>query len=167
MSQTKKDIQVLVLGIGNILNTDEGVGVHAVRTLQEKYGEPEGFRLLDGGTLGLNLLPLVDDATHLIIMDAVDAGKPAGTIIELQGEEIPLFGGAKLSEHQLTFQEVLGLALLRQTIPEHLTLLGVQPESLAIGVGMSPIVQEALPELCDRAEKRLAAWQALPVSDNR
>lgn len=166
MTQKTAQRHVLVLGIGNILNTDEGVGVHAVRALQAKFGEPEGFALLDGGTLGLNLLPLVDDATHLLIMDAVDAGKPAGTIIELHGSEIPLFGGAKLSEHQLTFQEVLGLALLRRTLPEHLALLGVQPESLAIGVGMSPVVQGTLPALCNRAEALLAAWQALPDKDS-
>ena len=167
MIQRKTGRQVLVLGIGNILNTDEGVGVHAVRALQAKYGEPAGFALLDGGTLGLNLLPLVDDATHLLIMDAVDAGRPAGTVIELHGEQIPLFGGAKLSEHQLTFQEVLGLALLRHTLPENLALLGVQPESLAIGIGMSPVVQDALPELLKQAEALLAVWQALPDGDSR
>jgi hydrogenase maturation protease len=166
MTQKNADRCVLVLGIGNILNTDEGVGVHAVRALQAKFDKPEGFALLDGGTLGLNLLPLVDDATHLIIMDAVDAGKPAGTIIELHGADIPLFGGAKLSEHQLTFQEVLGLALLRRTLPEKLVLLGVQPESLAIGIGMSPVVQDALPALCNRAEALLTSWHALPDGDN-
>ncbi|MCB9452887.1 MAG: HyaD/HybD family hydrogenase maturation endopeptidase [Anaerolineaceae bacterium] len=166
MTEKTAQRHVLVLGIGNILNTDEGVGVHAVRALQAKFGEPEGFELLDGGTLGLNLLPLVDDATHLIIMDAVDAGKPAGTLIELHGAEIPLFGGAKLSEHQLTFQEVLGLALLRNTLPENLVLLGVQPESLAIGIGMSPVVQKVLPALCDRAEALLASWQILPDGDS-
>ncbi len=163
MTPNKTDRRVLVLGIGNILNTDEGVGVHAVRALQAKFGEPQGFALLDGGTLGLNLLPLVDDATHLLILDAVDAGKPAGSIVELHGAQIPLFGGAKLSEHQLTFQEVLGLALLRRTLPEHLALLGVQPQSLAIGVGLSPVVQDVLPALCARAEALLAAWQALPA----
>lgn len=167
MTQRKTDKQVLVLGIGNILNTDEGVGVHAVRALQARYGEPENFQILDGGTLGLNLLPLVDDSTHLLIMDAVDAGKPAGTVVELHGKDIPLFGGARLSEHQLTFTEVLGLALLRQTLPENLALLGVQPESLAIGVGMSPVVENALPELLKRAEALLKTWQVLPDDDSR
>lgn len=152
--------QILVLGIGNILNTDEGVGVHAIRCLQDKLGEPENFALLDGGTLGLNLLPLVDDATHLLILDAVDAGKSPGTLIELHGDQIPLLGGAKLSEHQLTFVEVLGLALLRGTLPGSLALLGVQPADLSIGIGMSPVVAAMLPALCDRAEALVAAWLA-------
>ncbi len=152
---------ILVLGIGNILNTDEGVGVHAVRKLQDKLGEPQAFSLLDGGTLGLNLLPLVDDATHLLILDAVDAGKAPGTLIELHGKQIPLFNGAKLSEHQLTFTEVLGLAMLRGTLPQHLALLGVQPADLSIGVGMSPVVAQTLPALCDRAEAMVNAWAAL------
>ncbi|NWG16044.1 MAG: HyaD/HybD family hydrogenase maturation endopeptidase [Chloroflexi bacterium] len=167
MIPNKADRHVLVLGIGNILNSDEGVGVHAVRALQAKHGEPETFALLDGGTLGLNLLPLVDDATHLLILDAVDAGKPAGTLVELHGREIPLFGGAKLSEHQLTFQEVLGLALLRGTLPEHLALLGVQPANLSIGLDLSPVVAETLPRLYERAEALLADWQALPAGDSR
>lgn len=167
MTRKKAGKQITVLGIGNILNTDEGVGVHAVRVLQAKYGEPEKFQILDGGTLGLNLLPLVDDATHMLILDAVDAGKPAGTVIELHGEDIPLFGGARLSEHQLTFTEVLGLALLRGTLPGNLVLLGVQPESLAIGIGMSPVVESALPELLKRAESLLTGWEVLPDGDSR
>lgn len=150
--------RALVLGIGNILNTDEGVGVHAARRLKEIYGEPEQFTIHDGGTLGLNLLPLVDDAERLLILDAVDAGQPAGTIIELEGEEIPLFGEAKLSEHQLTFQEVLGLAMLRRTLPPELYLIGVQPADLSIGVGLSTVVEAALPEMLARAEARLRAW---------
>jgi hydrogenase maturation protease len=167
MTQKKAGKLVMVLGIGNILNTDEGVGVHAVRALQARYGEPEKFQLLDGGTLGLNLLPLVDDATHMLILDAVDAGKAPGSVVELYGDDIPLFGGAKLSEHQLTFTEVLGLALLRHTLPENLALLGVQPESLAIGIGMSPVVESALPEILKRAETLLARWDVLDDGDSR
>lgn len=151
-------VPVLVLGIGNILNTDEGIGVHAVRVLQEKYPQPEGFSIADGGTLGLNLLPMVDDSTHLLILDAVDAGREPGTVIELHGEAIPLFGGAKLSEHQLTFQEVLGLAMLRGTLPENLYLVGVQPADMTVGVGLSEIGQKALPQMVAAAELILQKW---------
>lgn len=154
----QKSTEMLVLGIGNILNHDEGVGVHVVRALQEKYPDPDNFTIFDGGTLGLNLLPLVDDATHLLVIDAVDGGKAPGTIIELEGEDIPLFGGARLSEHQVTFQEVLGLAMLRESLPPNLHLIGVQPEDISVGIGMSDVVAAALPTMIARAEAVLAGW---------
>lgn len=152
---------ILVLGIGNILNRDEGVGVHAAQALQAKYPNPVGFTIHDGGTLGLNLLPLVDDATHLLILDAVEARKAPGTVIQLAGEAIPLWGGAKLSEHQLGFQEVLGLAMLRQKLPPHLHLIGMQPADLSIGVGLSPLAEQALPHMLEAAETLLANWGVL------
>jgi hydrogenase maturation protease len=155
--------RILVLGIGNILNTDEGVGVEAINRLRAVYGEePDGFELLDGGTLGLNLLPLVDDASHLLVIDAVDAGAPPGTIVELENEAIPMFNGSKLSEHQLTFSEVLGLAMLRKTLPQDLVLLGVQPDDLKLHIGLSAVVDAAMPQLLERVAARLERWGALP-----
>lgn len=149
---------VLVLGIGNILNTDEGVGVHALRALQDRYGEPPDIFFADGGTLGLDLLPLIEDKPYLLLLDAVDAGEAPGTVIELAKDEIPLYGGYRLSQHQVTFTEVLGLALIRGHLPEHLHLIGVQPDSLEIGVGMSEIVTAAIPDVLARAEAKLAEW---------
>ena len=192
--------RIVVLGIGNTLNHDEGVGVHAVQALQahltprppslrgkgetsspplagEGLGEGsalageglgEGSVLagpwsevafLDGGTLGLNLLPIVEEASHLLILDAVDARQPPGTVIELAGEAIPLFSGIKLSQHQVTFQEVLGLAAVRGKLPPHLHLIGVQPADLEIGLELSPVVAAALPEVVRRARAVLQAWR--------
>ena len=152
---------ILVLGIGNLLNTDEGIGVHAVQQIKEQVGEVDGVAIEDGGTLGLNLLPLVEDATHLLILDAVNAGQPPGTVVELEKEAIPLYGGFKLSQHQLTFQEVLGLALIRGRLPEYLHLIGVQPDSLEIGVGLSNKGIAALPEVTRRSFKVLEDWGVL------
>jgi len=151
--------RVLVLGIGNLLNADEGVGVHAVRSLEAEFGEryPE-VAFLDGGTLGLNLLPLVEDATHLLLLDCVNAGQPEATIVELTKDQIPLYSGVKMSQHQTTFQEVLGLAMLRGHLPEHLHLIGIQPVSLEIGTDLTPAVQTVLPDMIDRAATRLSTW---------
>jgi hydrogenase maturation protease len=150
--------QVLVLGIGNVLNTDEGVGVHAVRKLKQAFGEVKGVEIQDGGTLGLSLLPLIEEATHLLLLDAVDVGQPPGALVELEKKEIPYRGAMKLSQHQVTFQEVLGLALIRNKLPEYLHLIGIQPASLAIGVDLSPEVQAVLPEMLKRATRVLSAW---------
>ncbi len=157
---------VLALGIGNLLNTDEGIGVHAAQRLRAAIGADviariPGFEVHDGGTLGLELLPLVDDATHLLILDAVDKrGQPPGSIIELQDRDIPLFSQKmpKTSEHQVTFQEVLGLAIFRSTLPQHLHLIGVIPESLALNIGLSPAVEAAMDEVVARAKRVLIAW---------
>lgn len=151
----------LVLGIGNTLNTDEGVGVHAVALLKEALGNPPAVEFLDGGTLGLNLLPLVEEARHLLILDAVNAGAQGGTVIELRRDEIPLFAGVKMSQHQLTFQEVLGLAQVRGKLPEYLHLIGVQPEDLSVGVGLSVVVAKAIPGVLKRAEAVLREWNLL------
>jgi hydrogenase maturation protease len=152
--------KITVLGIGNILTSDEGVGVHAVRAMQAEAQRAAGVELLDGGTLGLDLLVPVEEATHLLILDAVDAGQPPGSVVELTREHIPLFTGVKISQHQVTFQEVLGLALIRSKLPEYLHLIGVQPVSLEMGTDLSPRVAAALSEVVERAWALLAAWSS-------
>lgn len=148
----------IVLGLGNTLNKDEGLGVHALHLLEAELGQPEGVELLDGGVLGLNLLMLVEDCRYLLVLDAVNAGKQPGTLIELRKEQIPLFAGVRMSEHQITFQEVLGLASIREHLPEYLHLIGIQPDDLSIGVGVSPTVAVALPAVCERAAAVLKEW---------
>jgi hydrogenase maturation protease len=152
--------RMIVLGIGNLLNSDEGVGVHAVRALQAESDPPPGVEFLDGGTLGLNLLPMaVEVASHLLILDAVDAGHLPGSVIELHKDEIPLYRGVKLSQHQVTFQEVLGLALVRGHLPEHLHLIGIQPKSFAINTTLSDEVAAALPEMIERTWAVIQSWR--------
>jgi len=148
----------VVLGLGNTLNTDEGLGVHALTLLQRETGVRTSVEFLDGGTLGLNLLPLIEETSHLLLLDAVNAGGDPGSVVELSKEQIPLFAGVKLSQHQLTFQEVLGLAFVRGKFPEHLHLIGVQPADISIGVGMSDAVLRVLPDVLKRAERILTEW---------
>jgi len=156
MTEAKRKV---VLGLGNTLNRDEGLGVQALKLLSAQLGDQTPFELLDGGVLGLNLLMVVEDCSHLLLLDAVNVGKPAGTVAELRKEEIPLYAGVKLSQHQITFQEVLGLANIRGFLPEHLHLIGIQPEDISVGLEMSPCVINALPEVVDRAKAILSAWQ--------
>jgi hydrogenase maturation protease len=151
--------QMLVLGLGNLLNSDEGFGVHAVRALQADVAPryPQAA-FVDGGTLGLNLLPMVEEASHLLLVDCVNAGREPGSVIELAGEDIPLYSGVKVSLHQTTFQEVLGLADIRGALPPHLHLIGVQPASLAIGTDLSPEVRARVAEVAARVEELLKEW---------
>jgi hydrogenase maturation protease len=153
----------VVLGLGNTLQRDDGLGVHALRVLETQLGPliPGAIEFLDGGTLGLNLLPIVEEASHLLILDAVDANQPPGIVIELRREQIPLYTGIKLSEHQATFQEVLGLANFRGKLPEHLHLLGIQPADVNIGIDLSPMIAAILPQLVERAINVLVTWGLL------
>ncbi len=153
--------QVTILGLGNILKTDDGIGVHTVwemKKCQQASNRYPAIDLVDGGTLGMRLLPYVEDATHLLLLDIADVGEEPGTIVELAGKDIPLYTGIKMSIHQVTFQEVLGMALARGNFPEHLYLIGMQPVSLAIGIGPGAKGKLAIPEIIARAESILKSW---------
>jgi hydrogenase maturation protease len=155
MTESKRKV---VLGLGNLLNRDEGLGVHALKFLSTQIGDPSDFELLDGGVLGLNLLMIVEECSHLLILDAVNIGKPAGTVVELCKEQIPLYSGIQLSQHQITFQEVLGLANIRGYLPENLHLIGIQPKDISTGLDLSSIVEDALPEVISRALLVMKSW---------
>jgi hydrogenase maturation protease len=149
----------VVLGLGNTLNRDEGVGVQALSFLTARLGPHPDIEILDGGTLGLNLLPLVESCSHLLVLDAINAGKQPGAVVELRRDEIPLYAGVKLSEHQITFQEVLGLAHMRGKLPLRLHMIGVQPADMTLGLDLSSVVQDALPLLVERALAVLHEWE--------
>ncbi len=151
----------VVLGLGNLLNRDEGLGVQALKRLDAQLGQRTTAELLDGGVLGLNLLMIVEECSHLLILDAVNVGKPPGSVVELRKEQIPLYAGVKMSQHQVTFQEVLGLANIRGYLPEHLHLVGIQPLDLSIGLDLSPVVELAIPQVLTRAERVLQEWGLL------
>ncbi len=148
-----------ILGLGNLLYQDEGFGVHAIRALQESIPLPEDIEIVDGGVLGMNLLPLVEESSHLLVFDAVDAGQVPGTVLELDGKEIPKIAASKLSEHQVGFQEVLGLATFRGSLPSSLHLIGVQPQQMSSGIQLSQAVAGALPEVIQRAKNKLREWK--------
>ncbi|MDD8027210.1 MAG: HyaD/HybD family hydrogenase maturation endopeptidase [Acidobacteriota bacterium] len=148
----------VVLGLGNTLNRDEGLGIHGLELLRARLGGAAGVEILDGGVLGMALLPLVESCSHLLLLDAVDTGSPPGTVAELSREEIPLFARLKLSWHQLGFQEVLQLASVRGRLPGHLHLIGAQPADFSMEIGLSPEAAAALPAIVDRALSILKEW---------
>lgn len=155
------------MGLGNTLNRDEGLGVYAMKSLESQlrdgFGDslPVDLEFIDGGVLGLNLLPWVEEAGHLLVLDAINARKEPGTLIELKRDEIPLYTGIKLSDHQITFQEVLGLASFRGKLPGHLHMIGIQPADISIGMELSPQVEAAMPGVRERAVQVLIEWGLL------
>jgi hydrogenase maturation protease len=148
---------VLVLGAGNILLSDEGIGVRVVEALQRRYQVPEGVEILDGGTCGMDLLDIIAGRDHLILVDAVATGSTPGTVARLEGEEIPAVFRTKSSPHQLGLQDVLALLRLLDASPAHVTVIGVQPASLDIGLELSPVVAARLDEMVEMVADELAA----------
>lgn len=150
--------EAVVIGVGNPLMGDDGLGLVVLERLRESWTFTPWLELLDGGTWGLNLLPHVERARRVMFLDAIDVGQAPGTLVELQGDEIPRFLARKLSPHQIDVKEVLALAELRGTLPEEVVALGLQPESVEMRISLSPRVAGGLDVLVDRVLERLRGW---------
>jgi hydrogenase maturation protease len=151
--------KTLVLGLGNILLSDEGVGVRVVERLQARYEFPDDVEIVDGGTLGLDLLPFVERADRLLVVDAVEMGADPGTIIRLEGEQIPAIFGPKLSPHQMGFADLLTAARLTDCQPEEIVLWGLQPSSMQVGLDLSPAVSAQVELLVENILTELRRWE--------
>ena len=156
---------ICVLGIGNVLWADEGFGVRCVETLQQRYEFAPNVQLIDGGTQGLYLIQHVQQATKLLIFDAIDYGLAPGTLKLVENDAVPRFMGAKkMSLHQTGFQEVLMLALLTEAYPQQVLLIGCQPEELDdYGGSLRPVVRDAMEDALALGVDALRRWGARPV----
>lgn len=149
---------ILVLGIGNALMNDDAVGVTAIEQLTERYIFPAGITIVDGGTLGLDLLPMLEEIRKLLIIDAIDMGAAPGEIFRLQGDEVPRAFASKLSVHQMGVQDLLAVAELQGHVPEELVVWGVQPGSIEMEMRLTPAVAAALAPLLESVVGELAGW---------
>ena len=148
----------VVLCCGSLLMGDDGIGLRLLERLREDWEIGPGVELVDGGTWGMNLLPVLEEADRLLIVDAVDAGRCPGSPVVLGRDELPRMLSAKLSPHQIDLREVLALAELRGKLPADTLVLGLQPGSVELRDGPSPEVLRALPLLLEEVVSRLRAW---------
>lgn len=139
----------LIMGLGNTIMTDDGIGPKVIGLLQRDGRVPAEVTLLDGGTLGLDLLPHLEGVERLIIVDAVETGNPPGSLVRLAGDEVPDALETKLSPHQMGLKDLLAVARLMDCLPREVVLIGVQPGSLELGTELTPDVAARLPELRD------------------
>lgn len=136
----------LILGVGNILLQDEGVGVAVTRLFREGDASlPPGTRVVDGGTLGLDLLPLIGDAGSMVLVDAVDLGREPGAITVLRDDEIHGALAGHLSPHQVGISDMIAAARLMGELPSRVSLVGIQPGTIAIGLDLTAAVAAAVP----------------------
>jgi hydrogenase maturation protease len=141
----------VILGVGNLLLTDDGVGIHAIQKLQADYSLPAGVQVVDGGTCGLDLLQFLEGVDHLIIIDAAKLGKAPGSIVRLEGDQVPAYLALKTSPHEIGLPELLFTARLTDIYPERVVIFGVQPESIETHLGLTPAVAARLEELVELA----------------
>ncbi len=137
-------MSALVLGVGNVLLSDEGIGVRIVEELEHRFRFPEEVEILDGGTSGIELLRYFDGRDHLIIIDAVRAGHPPGTVMRIEGDEVPSTFETRITPHQLGLSDLLATAKLTDNMPANLVLFGIEPKSLETGLVFSPEVEGAV-----------------------
>jgi hydrogenase maturation protease len=143
----RRSIGVLVLGLGNVLLGDDGLGAAAIACIERDYRAPPGVRIEDGGTLGLSLLGLIADSNRLILVDAVRADAPPGTLVRLDGADVADAVWNRLSPHQVGVADLLEAARLIDCYPFAVTLLGLVPEVIDLAVVRSNAVDNGLSEL--------------------
>lgn len=163
---SRVDGPLLVVGIGNVLLRDEGVGVHVIRALHGLAAErpallPDGTSIVDGGTLGLDLLPLIEDARAVLMVDAVNLRRAPGTIRVIDGPDLHATLAGHVSPHQVGVGDLIATARLLQTIPDAISLVAIQGASIEIGLELTPAVAAAVPTAVEAAIAELRRLDAM------
>lgn len=165
--EERSNATTLILGVGNLLISDEGVGLRILERLAEEYELPEEVQTLDGGTLGLDLLYYLEGIENLLIFDAVEMGEEPGSLIRLEGDEVPSFLSVKVSPHQIGIPDMLFAAKLRDLYPQELVLWGVQPGTLEMSLELSPPVAAQVDVVVEKAVEELTRWGVPPAPRGR
>jgi hydrogenase maturation protease len=142
--------RTLILGLGNILLGDDGLGVRAVERLQACCDVPPDLSVLDGGTLGLALMQVLSSVDRAILVDAVMTGEPPGTLVRLSGDAVAPAIEAHLSPHQIGVADLLDGLRWLDLVPPELLLVGIVPDKVELGLELSPAVERRMPELVQR-----------------
>ena len=159
------NLSTLLLGLGNVLMKDERLGVHVVNTIKERYDCPPELEIIDGGTLGLELLPLFEKFDRVVIADAVNFGREPGYIGVLEDDQIPAVIFSKLSVHQIGLADLISVAKLKGIMPSKVCLIGMQPspDDFTLVIEMSNVVNENIEKITAATINKLKEWQILCV----
>lgn len=152
--------RIAVLGLGNLMRTDDAVGMLAVQRLRADAGFPPSIPLIEGGTLGLDLLYALDGFTHVLALDAIDAGAQPGTVLRYEGDAIADLPVSK-SVHLLGFSDLIGSMRLIGNAPAQLVVLGIQPHTIDWGTELTSSVQASLELLIQHAIAQVGQWSEI------
>ena len=155
--------KTLLLGIGNTLLSDEGVGVRMLSWMQRHHPDLNGISFLDGGTLSFTLAPYIEDADNLVVIDAAELHAAPGEVQVFTGTEMDRFAGkTKRSVHEVSLGDLLAIAHLTNAMPRNRALVAIQPQIVDWGNSLSNPVKRALPEAAARVLSLLDEWDCLP-----
>lgn len=147
----------VVIGLGNPLMADDGIGLAALERLRAA-GVPPEVELIDGGTWGMNLLPIIESAERVLFLDAIDAGGEPGTLHVLERYRLPRYLSTKISPHQVDLREVLALAEIRGTLPQETVAIGLQPAATEMSLELSDVLVRRMDDLLTAVMQRLRTW---------
>jgi len=156
--------EILILGLGNVLQSDDGIGVRVVKRMQERYWFSDNVRILDGGTRGMALAPSLKGVARLLVVDAVESDREPGVLTRCVGEEVLGFLAHKVLPHQDGLTDLLRAARLLGVFPEEVVLLGVEPAVLDTGMELSPSVAVRVDELVGMVLRELRRWDVKACS---
>lgn len=151
-------MSIAILGLGNILLRDEGIGVHTVNKLKEDWDFSPKIDIIDGGTLGLDLLAYFEKYPRILIIDAADFGKEPGYIEVLDSVKISKSFTRKLSVHNIGLADILSACELMGVKLGEIKIIGIQPYATDFGIQMSDKINAKMPELINLAVKNLQTW---------
>ena len=151
-------MKITVLGLGNILLRDEGVGIHVLKDLENHL--PEDVEILDGGTIGLPLLTYLSDATHLVIIDAVRTDAPPGTVMLFGQEELMRGPPVRFSVHDISITDLISLLKFKYDRLKDVRLIGVVPERTGEGIGLSERVKRAVGKVEGMVKGVIEEWKS-------
>lgn len=159
-------MRAVVLGIGNTILTDEAAGVRVVEALERGYALPANVLAIDGGTSGMEMIEDLSDLDFLIVVDVVKTGAAPGTVVKIDGADIPVFFRSKLSPHQIALPDVLASLELLGAMPKEIIVLGVEPISLELGMEMTTTVAERIPQLVGMVVEELTSrnYRLVPLA---
>lgn len=152
----KTENKILVIGMGNVLMQDEGIGVRAVEELENRYVIPDQVQVMDGGTTGMELFEPIRNCDQLVVADAINTGAPYGTLVRIANKAIPAFFQTKISNHQLGLSDLLALLQLKAESPEHVAIIGMVPHSLENKLGLSAEAAAGLDTMVRKLVEELA-----------
>lgn len=149
----------LILGLGNVLMTDEAVGAEVIKQLQGVLDPGKGYTLMDGGTLSFTLADPIGDCEHLIVVDAAAMGSPPGTVRVFEGTAMDeqLRAPAK-SVHEVSLADLMDMVRLTDRLPSMRALVGIEPERIDWGEQLTPAVADAVPRAVAEIQELLARW---------
>jgi len=155
--------KTVILGLGNILLKDEGIGVHVIKEL-EKKGLPQTLEIIDAGTSGLEIIPSIKDTDTLIIIDAIKTDKAPGTVYRLKPEDLPLDPNIKsLSLHQIGVLESLSIVKNLGKLPREVIIIGIEPKEISLGLELSQELKQKIPDIVNIILKEIHSLEKLGV----